>query len=395
MPNSLTATGLTVNTTTEIVDNLKAAFVSIYGPDINVGPNSPDGQLIGILAQAIQDNLQLLVQVYNSFSVTSAFGTILDQRVSISGIARNQGTYTKAFVSVTTSTALSLPGQDVLLLNPSAQVFTVSDLAGNQFQLIESFAFGGPGTASLAFSAVTLGQIQTVPNTIQTVVTVVPGVTSVNNPSTDDDVEGLPEETDPQLKIHQAKSYFLQAQAPADAIRAALLQVPGCADSYVAENDTGSTADGVPAHGIWVIVNGGAAVDVATAIYKKKNPGCAMVGAQSYAVVRPQGNTATVYWDNAVAESLYLRATLYPKIAGQQFDVTADGVALANTLIYKLGQSSIAGDIATAMAIIEPLAVVGNAQVSTDGSTWEQIVTPSDFSRYFLTSSSKISLSNA
>lgn len=396
MPNTLDASGLTVSTTSEIVANLTAAFQSIYGPDINVAPNSPDGQLINILALAIEDNLQLLVQVFNSFAIDSAFGTILDQRVAMSGIIRNQGTYTVAYVSVTATQALTLPGQDVLIATPGAQVFTVSDTAGNQFQLQNSYSFSGAGTVSLAFVSVVIGQIQTVPNTIQIVVTVTLGISGVNNPSTGSDVEGLPEETDPQLKIRQAKSYFLQAVAPADAIRAALLNdVPGCVDAYVAENDTSSPASGVPAHGIWVIVNGGIAQDIGTAIYKKKNAGCAVTGAQSYAVVRPQGNTATMQWDNALVETLYIRATLYPRIPGQSFDVTADGIALANALVYKLGQSPNSGDIAIAMSVIEPLAIVTDAQVSIDGSTWEQIVTPSDFQHYFVVTSARITLTNA
>ena len=395
MPNLLNADGLTVNSTTEIVASLTAAFQSIYGNDINVGPNSPDGQLIAILAQAIQDNLQLLLQVYNSFGIDSAFGTTLDQRAAISGIIRNQGTYTQAYVVVTASQALTIPGQDVLVGNPGASVFTVADTAGNQFQLATSYSFGGAGSQSLLFVSVTLGQVQTTANTITTIITSTPGITGVNNPTTASDIQGLPEETDPQLKIRQASSYYLQAVAPADAIRAALLDVPGCADAFVAENDTGSTSAGVPAHGIWVIVNGGVTSTIGTAIYKKKNAGCAMTGAQSYAVVRPQGNTATMYWDNALTETLYVRATLYPRIPGQSFDVTADGIALAAALIYKLGQSPNSGDIALAMATIEPLAIVTSAEVSIDGVTWEQIVTPSDFQHYFVLTSARVTLTNA
>lgn len=396
MPNLLDANGLTVNTTVEIVTALTLAFQSIYGPDINVGPNSPDGELIAILAQAIQDNLQLLVQVYNSFGVDAAFGVILDQRVALSGIIRNQGTYTEAFITVTSAVAITLPGQDVLISNPGATVFTVADTAGNQFQLANSYTFGGAGSASLAFNAVTLGQLQTTPNTIQTIITVTPGISSVNNPSTANDVEGLPEETDPQLKIRQAKSYFLQAVAPADAIRAALLNIP-TADAYVAENDTATLDLGVPAHGLWIIVNAGGATpaQIGTAIYNKKNPGCALTGSQTYTVVRPQGNTFVAQWDNALTEALYIKATLFPRIPGQSFDVTADGIALANALVYKLGQSPNVGDIAIEMAAIEPLAIITDAQVSVDGSTWEQIVSPSDFQHYFVAAASRITLTNA
>ena len=396
LPNSLSADGLTVASVSEIVASLTASYQSIYGPGANLGANSPDGQLIFILAQAIQDTLQVLLQVYATFGIDQAYGVILDQRVAISGIIRNEGTYTEAFVSVTVAQAITLPGQDVLIANPGASVFTVSDTAGNQYQLAESHSFGGAGTASLAFNAVTLGQVQTTPNTIQTIVTVTPGVTSVNNPSTANDVEGLSEETDPQLKIRQANSYFLQSVGPADAIRAALLNIP-CADAFVAENDTASPVSGVPANGVWAIVSPGGATpqQIGTAIYAKKGLGCAMVGAQSYIVVRPQGNGFTALWDLAIPETLYVQATLYPRIPGQTFDVTADGAALAAALVYRLGQNPNVGDIVTAMAAIEPQAIVTNAQVSVDGSTWEQILTPSDFAHYFVAAAARVSLINA
>ena len=336
------------------------------------------------------------MQVYNSFALDSAFGVVLDQRVALSGIARNQGTYTVAYVAVTATTAITLPGQDVLVANPGASVFTVADTAGNQYQLQTSYVFSGAGTTTLAFACTVIGQVQTAPNTIQTIVTITPGISGVNNPTIANDVEGLPEETDPQLKIRQANSYFLQAVGPADAVRAALLNtVPGCSDAFVAENDTATPDLGVPANGIWVIVSGGAPVNIAKAIYVKKAPGCAMTGAQSYAVVRPQGNTQTVYWDNALTETLYVQATLYPRVPGQQFDVVADGIALAAALVYRLGESPNVGDIAIAMAAIEPQAIITSAQVSTDGVTWEQIVSPQSYQYYFVASAARITLTNA
>jgi hypothetical protein len=395
--NDISASGLTVNSQSDIVNNLSLAFRGIYGSSININPNSPDGELIAVLAQAISDQLQLLLQINATFSIDSAYGTLLDQRVAMSGITRNQGTYTEAFVLVTVSAALTLPGQDVLVANPGASVFTVSDTAGNQYQLASSYTFASAGSQSLMFNAVTLGPIQTTPNTITTVVTVTPGVTSVNNPSTSSDIQGLAEETDPALKIRQAASYMLQAVGPSDAIRAAILNIPA-ADCYVAENDTSSTNLGVPGHGVWIVVNAGGATaaQIGQAIYAKKGIGAAMTGAQSYVVTRPAGNTFTAQWDNALQEALYIQATLYPQIPGQTFDTTAAGIALAAALSFKLGQSVVAGNIVTAMASILPLANLGNVQIATSGSgPFQQILTPSTFQYFFVATAATISLSNA
>lgn len=393
MPNLLDANGLQVKTVDEITTELTDSYKQIYGSDINVGSNSPDGQLIGILAQNVRDVLELLLQVYNSFSIDSAFGTTLDSRVAMSGIQRNAGTYTMAEVDVTVSEALTLLGLDDLLVNPNDTVFTVADDAGNEFQLVATQIFGAAGTATLTFKSSVIGQIQTTANTIQTIVTAQLGVTSVNNPTTASDVEGLPEETDPQLKIRRAASFYLQAVGPADAIRAALLEVDDILDAYVVENNTGAPVSGVPAHSIWVIVNGGLDIEIAQVIYTKKDPGCGMFGANSQIVVRPQGNSFTAYWDDALTQVLTIRATLVPKIPGETFDLPADAIALANALIYKLGQSPNIGDVVVAMQAIEPNAILTTVNVSKDGGgTWEDIVSPDTAQYYFTVNSVDITL---
>lgn len=385
MPNILDANGLQVKSVDEINTDLITAYQQIYGADINVESNSPDGQLIGILSQNIRDVLELLVQTYNSFSIDSAFGITLDARMAMSGIQRQQGTYTLANVNVTVSQALTLLGLNELIADPNATVFTVSDDAGNQFQLLNTFVFGAPGTSTLVFQSAVIGQVQTMPNTIQTVVTTQLGVTSVNNPTTSSDVEGLPEETDPQLKIRQAASYYLQAVGPADAIRAALLQVEDISDAYVVENDTGGVVDTVPAHAIWVIVTGGTFPEIANVIYTKKAPGCDMKGSNSQIVARPQGNSFTAKWDSSLTQALTIRATLVPRIPGETFDLVADATALAAALIYKLGQSPSIGDVVIAMQVIEPNAILTTVNVSKNGGgTWEDIVSP-DTAQYYFT----------
>src|ERR1035437_4247051 len=393
MPNVLDAAGLQVATVPEITANLQAGFQSVYGADINVDSNSPDGQIIGIFAQNSSDILRLLVQVYNSFSPDSAFGVTLDSRVAISGVARKKGTYTLAIVAVTTTQALNLLGAGTDPANPVANAFSVADNAGNQYVLVTSYAFGRATTTSLTFRSLVIGQIQTTPTTIQTIVTTQTGVSGVNNPTVAGDTEGLPEETDPQLKIRRAASYYLQAQGPADSLRAALINTADISDAYVVQNDTSGVVDGVPAYSLWIIVAGGTAAEIAQVIYTKKAPGCPMKGAVTYNVVRPQGNTFTAAWDAAIAQPLYIRATLTPRIAGQTFDVVADGIALAAALIYKLGQSPNIGDVVLAMQTIEPGAILSVVNVSTDGATWENIVSSSDAQHYFSVIAANVVLS--
>lgn len=329
MSNTLDATGLTIQSVTDIIGDLSAGFIAIYGADINLDSNTPDGQAINIYATALEDNLELLVAVYNQLSLQNAFGVQVDNLVALNGIQRQQGSHTIAQVAVTVSGAVTLPGQDVLVGNPNATVFTVSDSAGNQYQLQTSHVFSVSGTATLAFAAVNLGEVLTVPNSITIIVTPFPNATSVNNPSTSSDVIGTNEETDVQVKIRQGKSFQLAATGPADTIRAQLLNTPGITDAFVPENDNPTIVDGVFGNGIQVIINRTTATDaeIAQVIYSKKTIGCAQTG-----TFITTGNTHS----NNVIDNIPSTANM---AAGQK--ITGSGIPSLTTISSVTGPNSI------------------------------------------------------
>lgn len=390
MPNELNADGLTVKTNTEIVSDLAADMATIYGTDINVAQNSPDGQLIGIFSQAATDLLELLVQVYNSFTVENAFGVSLDQRVALNGLARRQGTHTIIDLTVVTVGAVNLVGLDALVNDPEAIVFTAADDGGVQYQLMESVTTSN-GANVLTFQAKDIGVIEPILNTITNIVTIQANVTSVNNPIAATSI-GVDEETDVQLKMRHAQSFFLASTGPADAIEAALASIPDVTDAFVGENDTDSEADDIPPYSIWAIVVGGTDEEVGTAIYNKKAPGCGMKGDESYVVTRPNGSSFTALFDRGETEDLYIAFTATSKVPGISFNADAFKTALVAALIYKLNQSPSIGDVIIAMNTIEPRAVLSAVGVSTDGMSYSDVVAPSDFQHYFVLDEARIDI---
>ena len=233
--NEVTAAGLITQGLDEIIADLQTAFQSIYGSDINLDSNSPDGQMIGIMAQLKSDLLDSITQVYNSFDPDVAQGTALDARVASNGIQRIGGTYTIAPVSITVDRAMTLYGLD----QEAEAVFTVADASGNQFQLIATNAFGAPGSAELNFQAVDVGAVDVSLNTITTQVTVVLGVTAVNNPNPAGQI-GQNEETDADLKLRRSVSLAIGGKNSVDALRSDLLNTTAVTDAYVFDNYTGS-----------------------------------------------------------------------------------------------------------------------------------------------------------
>ena len=382
MPNSLDATGLRVKSTTEIIADLAAAMQAIYGPDINVAPNSPDGQFINIFAQASSDMLELLLGVYNSFSPVTAYGVLLDQRVALNGVFRNKGTFTLTNVAVTVSQAVTLPGLDAAIDDPNGTGFTIQDGSGNSFILTSTTYLGSPGTSTLTFRSQAIGAVQTIPNTLTNQLTRVLGVTAVNNPEAAYSL-GVDEETDAQLRTRTARSFALASTGGADAVEAALHSIGDVTDALVIENATPATLLGTPANSIWVIVTGGTPLGIAAAIYAKKGIGCGMRGAQTYVIERADGTGFTAQWDNAIAEPLHLKLTVNPRILGKAIDKPRVASELAAALLYKLGQIPNVGDIVNAVFKNDPSIYVTDLGVSSDGTTWLDSVQPTDAQRYF------------
>ena len=370
--------------------DLTAGMQTIYGASINVNSNSPDGQFINLMAQVLIDLLELVQAVYNSFSVASAYGTQLDNRVALNGLQRQAGTYTVAQVNITVSGAVTLYGLD----QPTHTTFTVADSTGNKFQLAVTHVFSGAGNATLAFQSAVIGQVQTTPNTIQTAITTLLPVTVINNPSTASDVIGVNEENDAQLRVRHGQSFALAATGPTDSMESALQNVPGITDAFVVENNTGSTVNGIPAYSVWPIVTGGTAATIGAAIYAKKSPGCGMKGASTYVVTRPNGTTFTAQWDASIAQPLYIKFSI-TWIGPQVMANTDIENALAAALSYKLGKSPSIGDVIKALAVIIPTGIItlsSSQGVSSDNSTWHSVVSPTDYQHYYTVAAGNITI---
>lgn len=378
---SIGVNGLSVPTQAEILAFYTAAFQTIYGADIDLSPNTPDGQMLNTFIQSILDVQDLLTQINNMFDPDNAIGVILDQRVAINGIQRQAGTFTTTNITIVNNQSINLYGLDQSIQT----VYTVADSAGNQWQLQTTQLGLSAGTHVLPFQSAAPGAVLTIPNTITTQVTIVLGVTSVNNPTTYS-VLGINEESDAALKIRRQKSVSLSSQGYLAGLLAALLSISGVSSAFVYENDTGTTnGDGVPGHSIWVIVAGsGAAASIANAIYTKRNAGCGMFGAQSYPVIQPDGTSFLVFWDDVIAETLFIKfiATSIdgvnpPNIAGIQS-------GLVTSFVPGVNQEVNINQLATLVQAIDSNTLVTSAGFSTtSGGSYTNTLTPSTKNRQF------------
>ena len=307
MPNIFDENGLQVKTRQELLDELTSAYRRIYGPDINLNQDTPDGQILNIFVQAYNDVLDLLVKINSSFDPNQAFGTILDQRVGINGIQRLAGTRTITNISIQVDSALNLYGRD----QDVEDVFTVSDNEGNQFELIRTHNFSSSGTFDARFQAVEVGEVSVLPNTITNQVTVVLGVVSVNNSSAIISL-GENEESDEDLRLRRSRSVSISSSGFLASLYAELNSINGVTEINVSENNTRITnSEGLEGNSIWVIVGGNALdEDIAEAIYSKRGTGVNMRGDQSFNYRQVDGSFFNIKWDNIIEQNVFVMANI-------------------------------------------------------------------------------------
>lgn len=370
MPNSLTATGLVTATQAELVSNFTTSMQAIYGSDINLASNTPDGQMMMIFIQAVLDLQDLLTTIFNFFDPDQAIGAVLDQRVAINGIQRQAGTFTVTNVTVITSQSVNLYGLDQTI----QPVYTVQDGSGNQWQLQTTHVGLGVGSTVLSFQAANPGAVLTTVNTITIPVTIVLGVTSVNNPTTYTTL-GINEESDAALRIRRQQSVSLASQGYLAGLLAALENISGVTSAFVYENNT-STPDGIspdtaypsgtPGHSIWVIVAGtGAAASIAQAIYTKRNAGCGMRGETSFTITQIDGSAFVILYDVVQTQNIFIAFTATSLNGTTAPNIAAIQTYLANNFVPGVFTEVNINQLATLVQQADPNTLVTNAGFST------------------------------
>lgn len=395
MPNTIDATGIQIQTVPEIVSEIAdgttdySGMRTIYGAGINLDANSPDGQLVNIFAQAKRDALELIRDTFNSFDPDQAVGLSLDQRCAINGVARKAGTYTYVSVNITVSQAVTLKGID-----SGDTPFTIANTAGTKFYLVETVSYVSPGTFSKVFRAATLGNVEAPANTLTVPVTVLLGVTSVNNPTGPTSL-GVDAETDEQLRTRRAYSVAQPSTGFWAGLRGALLSLEGVTEAVVFENSSSSTdAYGIPAHSIWAVVAGGNIDEIAQVIYRRRNAGCGMKGTVEVDVVQAGSDfvsqTVTMKFDRPTAQDLWLKFTL-TAISGE-LDADWIKAQILTNIKYSIGQSADTASIIAYIKSIAPNASVSLEGVSNNGTTWTTLLNPTGLNYQFALDAARITI---
>ena len=357
-------TGIHVPTYEDIRDELIASMKQIFGQDIYLADDSQDYQQISIFAKKIFDTNSLAVLVYNNRTANTAIGTGLDNLCALVGIKRKPATYSMCQLTINGE-----PG--TVIRNGQASDGT------NLWDLPETVTIPDNGIITVEATSHEKGYVAALPNTINIVVTPVYGWLGVTN--TYQSNPGNDAETDASLRAR----YAISTQAPADSIFESLLaslkQVAGVTKVRGYENDTGvADSNGLPAHSVTFVVEGGDNTDIATEIYYKKTPGCYTNGTTAVNLTSPTGNITVIRFYRPTYKTVYVKVFV-KKLTGYNDNYATDiknaiveyvnGLDLAETVYRSILWSVAIGQMGS---ITSPEYSVTDIQTSTDGSSYSQ-----------------------
>jgi len=337
--------GITSPSYADIYASLQASMQSIYGSDVVIPADSQDGQMLAIFAQAQYDSNQVAIFVYNQFSPATSQGVGLSSVVKINGIARD---------IPTNSTA------DLTIVGQAGTTITNGIVGDNQslntqWALPATVTIPGGGSIVETATCTTPGAVTADAATLVNILTPTLGWQSSNNVAAA--TAGAPVETDSALRQRQAVSTALPALTVMESIIGNVADVTGVQRYFGYNNPTVSAdANGIPAHNISIVVEGGDAVAVATAIAETVTPGTGTYGTTTETITDSVGipNAINFYRLAEVAVTVTLTIKQFPGYASTTTAaIMASIVAYLNAL--PIGRISYLAALQAAATLPAPL----------------------------------------
>lgn len=367
MTIQFTPSGVQIDTLQEIFDDLADQYRAIYGPDIDLSQDSPDGQRVGIEAKSRYDVQVFGLNLYNSMDPDLANGDALDRLLKQTGTLVRPATQSTWDIQVTTTIPVTLTAD-----------YQIKDELG-QLWGIPSDVNLLAGNTTVTFQSVNFGSVKGLAGTALTQATVVLGVSGLT--ALVDALPGQDEETEPQVRRRRNRSLRNPAYTTTGSLYARLASTAGVTDLEIYDNDTKSydAVRDIPANTLWVIIEGGTVADIAETYAINKNAGTGMKGGVSgiYQETRerPGGSTYiknhVMKFDRPVYVPLYIRMTATRKIV--DVPVNSEEIkARLTDLEFLIGEAGTvsAGSLYSPARGEAPNFFLTDLEVSQDGVSW-------------------------
>ncbi|HEB0976104.1 TPA: baseplate J/gp47 family protein [Yersinia enterocolitica] len=355
--------GLQTDTFRDLFQTLSDSYKGIYGQDIDLDQESPDGQRVAIEAQARTDIEASLQWLYSQMDPDFNTGDMQQIIAKLHGLYLRPGSRSQRDLNVATDRPVFLYS-GYKIIDQSNQVWFV-----RQNVTIPA------GTTTVTFFAQDFGKVTGLIADTFTQLTPELGVLSITSDAVA--VVGRDEETPEEFRQRRNRSLENPATGSTGAIFAKVAQLPGVTDLNIGENDTkvDNPATGIPANSIWLVVEGGAVSDIVEVMIKQKGGGTGVKGEVTgryiETLVRPDGSTLPIahdmQFDRPIYIPLHISLTARRKVTNDPVDVETLKQALANRIMH-IGEDVDANELyADGYGVARVNYVLTNMKISADG----------------------------
>lgn len=310
--------GFVKKLTSDVELDIESALRTNVDPNLDLSPTEPMGQIKSAVAAAAAEIWEVLDTVYAANDPGAAEGQLLDTVCAITGTKRVGQTYSLVVCNANVNAGTTIPLNTIA--NVSGQPANTWTMVGVGTKTSDytktALVAGGAGTYSTVWQSTVPGPSVANSGTLTVVPSPPVGLNSLTNPN--DAVLGSLVEDDSDLRVRRQNELSAAGSATVDAIRAALLEVPGVVNAFVYEN-TGDTTDGFgrPPHSIEGVLFDGVSPAasnnaIAQTLWTNKPAGVPYFSAtgDSGTATDSQGATHTMAFSRAQIVEVYLAYTI-------------------------------------------------------------------------------------
>ena len=381
------ANGFKAESFTEILTRLSNGLKNIYGQDINLDQDSPDGQQLGIQANIISDFQDLALYIYNSMDPDLADGANFDKLLKLLARTRLPSSRSTVDIEMVLNKTVSIPAS-----------YTIKDL-NNQNWIIGTAQTLDAGTHLVSFYSEDWGNITAEPNTINEQVTILTEVVSINNPESA--ISGRDEESIVQVRERRNKILEINASSTIGSIIGKILDLNGVIDAVPYENMTKiyDPVRDIQPNSYWIVVKGGDIAQISEIIAKDKTGGTGLKGQVETVYiekfVRKDGSVREFYhdvkFDRPTEVSIHIKFKVSRKVSTQSIDIEHIKDTLANKEFY-IAQNITVTELYSTIYSAATNYIATDLEVSKDGVVWDSVFLQAGYDEEFIIEKSNIEI---
>lgn len=307
----------------EVAQSWVNAFKSDDTPDINIAPETPQGQIIDAETLAITQKDAELAFLANMFNPKTARGIWQDALAEIYFIKRKKAVNSRCYCVLT--------GLNGTVIEKGSKIQSSAD--GTYWNLLETVTINNNSSVTALFECESEETVIALPNTLNKIITTIAGWDTVNNIQSA--TVGTLEESQQAFEKRRYDSVALNSVGTIASVFSRVNQIDDVVGCYVIDNKTNvnKIIDDylLKPHSIYVAVIGGSNQDIAEAIYRSLSAGCDYNGNTQITVVDPHTHAKEkVTFMRPTRQNVYIKVNIFDKDLPDDYENLIKNAVITN-----------------------------------------------------------------